>query len=206
MELILTESQFSYILREEKKNELESTFKTSRNFVSRILKDIKAQHGIDFSFALTWGPTIGGFVGPVSRYLEGTYPSLTHSDITLISFGIILTFFSSNTEKLNKVLKIVKERGLITFFDRGIMKVQDLKDAFFGFLESLNITFAKTSNMLAYTFLVPLIPMLKDISDMNLSSDQLNMIIKGILTYSGTSLSATIINEIIKKIIKRFKS
>jgi len=206
MKIILTEDQYISLLKEEKENEIEQTFTNSKNFTKKIIKDVKNQYGIDFSFALTWGSVIGGFVGPISKYLEGKYTNLSDSDITLICFGIILTFFSENKEKLNKVLELIKEKKLITFFDQAMMKSYDLKDAFFNFLDSLNMTFSKVSNMAAYTFLVPLIPLLKNLSDMDLSEDQINLLSMGISHYTGVLISSKIITELINKIIKRFKS
>jgi hypothetical protein len=206
MKIILTEDQYISLLKEEKENEIEQTFTNSKNFTKKIIKDVKNQYGIDFSFALTWGSVIGGFVGPISKYLEGKYTNLSESDITLICFGIILTFFSENKEKLNKVLELIKEKKLITFFDQAMMKSYDLKDAFFNFLDSLNMTFSKVSNMAAYTFLVPLIPLLKNLSDMDLSEDQINLLSMGISHYTGVLISSKIITELINKIIKRFKS
>jgi hypothetical protein len=206
MKIILTEDQYISLLKEEKENEIEQTFTNSKNFTKKIIKDVKNQYGIDFSFALTWGSVIGGFVGPISKYLEGKYTNLSESDITLICFGIILTFFSENKEKLNKVLELIKEKKLITFFDQAMMKSYDLKDAFFNFLDSLNMTFSKVSNIIAYTFLVPLIPLLKNLSDMDLSEDQINLLSMGISHYTGVLISSKIITELINKIIKRFKS
>lgn len=206
MDILLTESQYIKLLIEEKNSGIKSTFTDSTNLVKDIIQDVKSKHGIDFSFAATWGAVIGGFVGPISNYLHGTYTNLSESDISLISFGILLTFFSSNKEKLNKVLSIIKKEKLITFFDRGLMKAYDLKDAFFSFLESLNVTFAKTSNMLAYAFLIPLVPLIKQISEMDLSSDQLDLLIKGLSHYSATIVSSTILHKIIKKMLKRFRS
>ena len=206
MKIILTEDQYISLLKEEKENEIEQTFTNSKNFTKKIIKDVKNQYGIDFSFALTWGSVIGGFVGPISKYLEGKYTNLSESDITLICFSIILTFFSENKEKLNKVLELIKEKKLITFFDQAMMKSYDLKDAFFNFLDSLNMTFSKVSNMVAYTFLVPLIPLLKNLSDMDLSEDQINLLSMGISHYTGVLISSKIITELINKIIKRFKS
>jgi len=206
MKIILTEDQYISLLKEEKENEIEQTFTNSKNFTKKIIKDVKNQYGIDFSFALTWGSVIGGFVGPISKYLEGKYTNLSESDITLICFSIILTFFSENKEKLNKVLELIKEKKLITFFDQAMMKSYDLKDAFFNFLDSLNMTFSKVSNMAAYTFLVPLIPLLKNLSDMDLSEDQINLLSMGISHYTGVLISSKIITELINKIIKRFKS
>ena len=206
MKVLITESQYLQILRENKENEIEQTFSNSREFAKRIISDAKKQFGIDFSFLATWGSVIGGFVGPVSEYMEGRYPNLSDSDITLITFGIILTFFSSNKEKLNKVLQIIKERKLITFFDRALAKSYDLKDAFVGFIESLNITFSKVSNMLAYTFLVPLVPLIKEISEMNLTSDQLDLLVMGISHYTGGILASKMITKLVQKMIERFKS
>jgi len=206
MDIILTESQYIKILKENKENEIEQTFSNSKNFAKKIINDIKNQYNIDFSFLVTWGSVIGGFVGPIAKYMDGLYPNLSESDITLISFGIILTFFSSNKEKLQKVLQIIKEKKLVTFFDRAIMKAYDLKDAFFGFLESLNVTFSKVSNMIAYAFLVPLVPLLKNLADLDLSEKQLNLIVMGITHYTGGIIAAKVITTLVEETIKRFRS
>jgi len=206
MNIILTESQYIKLLKEERENEIEQTFSNSADVARKIVNDVKKQHKIDFTFALTWGSVIGGFVGPISRYLEGTYPNLTESDISLICFGIILTFFSDNKEKLQKVLQLIKEKGIITFFDRSITKAYDLKDAFFDFIKSLNVTFSKISNMMAYTFLIPLVPLLKNLIELDLSGDQIDLIVKGIAHYSGLALSSSVIKNLVEKIIERFRS
>ena len=131
---------------------------------------------------------------------------LSETDITLISFGIILTFFSSNKEKLNKVLQLIKEKKLITFFDRALDKSYELREALFDFIESLNITFSKVSSMISYTFLVPLVPLLKDISDLSLNEKQLELITLGVSHYLGGIIASQSLFLIIQKIIKRFRS
>lgn len=206
MKLILTESQYINLLKEEKENEIADTFSNSKNITKKIIKDVKKQHGLDFTFALTWGSVIGGFVGPVYRYMEGTYSNLREDEISLICFGIILTFFSDNKEKLNKVLKLIKEKKLVTFFDRALTKTYDLRDALFGFIESLNITFSKVSNMMSYTFLVPLVPLIKNLAEMDINEKKMNMIIIGITHYTLGIISSKVISELISKMIKRFRS
>ena len=175
-------------------------------FVQELLNTMKKQYNIDFTFLATWGSVIGGFVGPISQYMEGRYPNLSDTDIKLICFGIILTFFSNNKEKLHKVLEIIKEKKLITFFDRALSKSWDLKDAFFGFIESLNVTFSKVSNMIAYTFLVPLVPLLKNLSELNLNEKQLDLLATGISHYTGGLLASNLIYQLVKKMIERFNS
>ena len=205
MDIILSEHQYSKLLTEEKKSEVSQSVSESKKFVKDVISDIKTQYKIDFSFALTWGAAIGGFVGPIARYMEGKYPSLTHSDITLLSFACILTYFSSNKDKLSKVLDLIKEKKLVTYFQQMLMKSEDLKESFFGFLSSLNITFSKVGNMLAYTFLVPLVPMLKHIADMDLPKDQLDLLIKSIIGYAAVLTSSVVVRDVVEKIIKRFR-
>jgi hypothetical protein len=205
MDIILSEHQYSKLLTEEKKSEVSQSVSESKKFVKDVISDIKTQYKIDFSFALTWGAAIGGFVGPIARYMEGKYPSLTHSDITLLSFACILTYFSSNKDKLSKVLDLIKEKKLVTYFQQMLMKSEDLKESFFGFLSSLNITFSKVGNMLAYTFLVPLVPMLKHVADMDLPKDQLDLLIKSIIGYAAVLTSSVVVRDVVEKIIKRFR-
>lgn len=206
MDIVLTESQYIRILKEQNENKIAGVFQDSKSFTKNLLSNVKKQFGIDFTFLGTWGSVIGGFVGPISDYLNGRYVNLSDSDITLISFGILLTFFSDNKEKLRKVLDLIKERGIITFFDRALMKSYDLKESFFSFLESLNVSFPKLGNMISYTFLVPLVPLIFNLSNLDLGKDQIELIIKGISLYVGGILSTSIIESIISKMIKRFKN
>lgn len=206
MDIILTESQYLNLLVERNENKIFGVFEKSKDFTKKIFNDIKKQFGIDFTFLGTWGSVIGGFSGPIASYLEGHYPNLDEQDITLITFGIILTFFSSNKEKLNKVLQLIKEKGIVTFFDRALLKAYDLRDAFFGFLESLNLTMSKVSNMLAYCFLIPLVPLLKELSDLNLSKDQVDLVVSGIGHYAAVSGMSKVIESMVSSILKRFKS
>ena len=206
MDIILTESQYLNLLVERNESKIFSVFEKSKDFTKKIFNDVKKQFGIDFTFLGTWGSVIGGFSGPIASYLEGHYPNLDEQDITLITFGIILTFFSSNKEKLNKVLQLIKEKGIITFFDRALLKAYDLRDAFFGFLESLNLTMSKVSNMLAYCFLIPLVPLLKELSDLNLTKDQIDIVVSGIGHYAAVSGMSKIIESMVSSILKRFKS
>jgi hypothetical protein len=206
MDIILTESQYMQLLVEKNENKIASVFDKSRDFTKKLISDVKEQYNIDFTFLGTWGSVIGGFARPISKYMEGTYPNLTEQDITLITFGIILTFFSNNKEKLNKVLQLIKEKGIITFFDRAILKAYDLKDAFIGFLDSLNLTMSKVSNMLAYCFLIPLAPLLKDLADLNLSKEQVDLIVTGVSHYTTIVLGSKIVETMVSSILNRFKS
>lgn len=206
MDIILTESQYINLLLEKNESKMAEVFQHSKNIAHKIFSDVKKQYGIDFTFLGTWGSVIGGFIGPITEYMSNRYPNLSEDDIILISFGIILTFFSSNKEKLNKVLQLIKEKNIVTFFDRALTKSYDLKEAFVGFIESLNITMSKVSNMIAYAFLIPLMPILKDLVDFDVSKDQLDLIVMGLSHYTGLSVGAKLLEQLVQKILNRFKS
>ena len=207
MEIILTEAQLNRILTEEKSNIISSILDKSDSAVKRIVKNVKNQYKLDFKFLSTYGAIIGGFAGPVEEYLRGLYPNLDEKDISLICFGIIMTFFSSNTEKLGKVLDLIKENGLRTYFDRALRKSYDLKDAFTEFLESLNVTFSSVGNAMAFAFIIPMVSVIYDITTQEGNVGlNVEMLIKSILSYKVLSASSETLSELFSKMIKRFRS
>lgn len=206
MKIVLNESQYLRILSESKKVEVESALSDSKSFTRKLMSDVKEQFGIDFTFAATWGAVIGGFAKPISDYLHGLHPELTDSQLSLIIFGVVLTFFSSNTEKLKTVLEIIKDKKLVTFFNQALMKSYDLRDSLFSFLESLNLTFSKVSSMIAYAFLIPITPLLYNVATMDLTSDQIELLAKGVGHWGGVIIPSKVLYAIVKRMIERFRS
>jgi uncharacterized protein YjgD (DUF1641 family) len=145
-------------------------------------------------------------MGPVAKYMEGKNPTLTDSDIALISVGIILTYYNNNKEDLKKVLDLIKERKLIGEFDDALMVADEVKIKFLNFIESLGVTMSSIGNMMAYTFLIPLLPELYNLSQGTRNDVDSDMIVKRILTYGLVTVSSLFVKEIIIKIVERFKS
>jgi hypothetical protein len=206
MNIIITESQYKYILLEERSNGIGSTLKDLKSFTTKVLKSTEKQVGLDFEFLFTWGSTIGGFIKPISDFIKEEEINISDTDLFLILTGIILTYFSSNKKYLNKILLKIKENGLVSIFDKALSKSENLERVFLSFMDSLGVTIHKLSNMIAYAFLIPLIPDLYELSTSNLSDTDLGEITKRILSFGGITLSGIAVKELIKKIIKRFKS
>lgn len=206
MDIILTKTQYIKLLTEEKKTEVSKTIEDSSDFVRSVVNKVKKQYKLDYKFSLSWGPAIGGFVGPISQFLNGQFPEITENELFLIIFALILTFFSDNKEKLNKVLKLIKEKGLVTYFDIALSKAFDLKKAFINFLESLNVTVSTLGNLMAYCFLIPLTGLLFKVRDMDFNSQDLEFFIKAIVSHRIMLITNASISEVVKKIILRFRS
>jgi hypothetical protein len=206
MKIIITESQKSIILAENIGSEINIKLKNMKTFTKTIITSTKKQTGLDLSFLLTWGATLGGFMGPVAKYMEGKNPTLTDSDIALISVGIILTYYNNNKEDLKKVLDLIKERKLIGEFDDALMVADEVKIKFLNFIESLGVTMSSIGNMMAYTFLIPLLPEIYNLVQGTGNDVDPDMIVKRILNYGLVTVSSLFVKEIITKIVERFKS
>jgi len=206
MNIIITESQYKYILLEESSNGIIKTLNGLKSFTSKVLKTSEKQIGFDLGFLITWGSTIGGFIGPISDFVKNESVNINDTDLFLILSGVILTYFSSNKQKLNKVLLAIKDRGLVNIFDKTLSKSENLEKVFLSFIDSLGITTHKISNMIAYAFLIPIIPQLYEISLTNVSESEINELTKRLVSFGGITISGVVVRELIKKIINRFKS
>jgi hypothetical protein len=205
MKIVITEHQYEKLLLESSKSIIGDEIKRSKEFIKKIVRSVKEDTKLDFSFLLTWGAAIGGFSRPVFNYFEGKAPELTNQDLALLSIACAVTYYTSNKEKLGKLLGIIKERGLVTYFNEMLEKTDELKNTFLSFVDSLKVTGHKISTMLSYTFIIPFLSKLLDMSGGATSSD-ITVLSKIILGYLAVKISSTTLTEVITKIIERFRS
>lgn len=205
MNILLTEEQYKKILGESVSNDVKEKIESSENLTRQIVRDSKRKFKLDSSFLLTWGAVLGGFMNPVIKFLNGNYPEMTSSDISLVSLGVIMTYFFSNTDKLRPVLDLIRKNGLINEFDDALSKAGALKDAFVEFLRSLGVLTSSVSNMLAYAFLIPILPTLMSMAQSGATEMKIQFLIKSILGYVSLITSSTALEKIINKMLDRFK-
>jgi predicted PurR-regulated permease PerM len=205
MNILLTEDQYKKILGESVSNDVKEKMAKSESLTKQIVRDSKQKFKLDSSFLLTWGAVLGGFMNPVVQFLNGKYPELTSTDISLISLGVIMTYFFSNIDKLRPVLDLIRKNGLVNEFDEALQKAGALKDAFVEFMRSLGVLISSVGNMLAYAFLIPLLPTLLTMSQSGITEAKLQFLVKSIMGYVGLITSSTALQKIIEKMVNRFK-
>ena len=205
MKIIISESQHKRILMENINSDLEKRFQNMKKFTKNVISEAKKQINLDLSFLLTWGSTLGGLMGPVSDYIEGKYPELSNTDISLLCTGAILTYFTNNKEGLTKVLDKIKEKSLIQEFDYMLEKTGELKNVFISFIDSFAIPVNKLSNMLAYAFLIPILPELYEMSQ-GFGEHDIMELFKRILYFVGVSVSGVFLKNLLLSIVNRFKT
>lgn len=205
MNILITESQERMILNESIGREFGNILRQNSDIGKLITSQIKEITGGDKAALLTFGASIGGLMGPVGDFLEGKYPSMNDVEISLLLTGALSTFFYSSPKLINKIKDIIKEKGLETEFDVTLSKTKELNEAFFYFMESLNITLFKITNVLGFAFLIPLLPYIHQISEGKLSITDINKIVTILLSYGILTISSSTLKEIMVKLIKRFK-
>jgi len=207
MKIAVTEHQKKFIITESISEEFNSIIERGYNFTKEILEKSAEQIGINIQFAITWGASIGGMVGPLNDFIKKTESEMSDIEISLLLTGIIASYYVDNKEYVKKILNKIKEEGLSEVFLRVFKKSQELKNAFFDFIESLNITLHKVTNIMSYTFIIPIIPMLYDMAtSSNLDGEQISEIAKRLASFGVLTVSGILVKELINKIIKRFKS
>ena len=205
MNILITESQERMILNESIGREFANILKQNSDIGKLINSQIKEIIGGDKSALLTFGASIGGLMGPVGDFLEGKYPSMNDVEISLLLTGVFATFFYNSPKLIGKIKSKISEKKLDTEFNVALSKTQELKDTFFDFMESLNITLFKVSNILGFAFLIPLLPYIHQLSEGKLSMMDINKIVTILLSYGVLTITSSTLKEIIVKLIKRFR-
>ena len=207
MKIIITEQQKRIIITESTGEELGNLIKQNTERVKEIINEAQNQIGMNLQFLLTWGAGIGGFMGPVEDFVRGKYPEIDESELVLILIGVIATYFVDNKKIVTKIYTKIYEDGLSGIFDRILKKTDTLRNTFIEFIDSLGLTFHKITNMLSYTFIIPILPMIyqmvEDGSTENVDFKQLAI---RIISFTGLTLSGIIFKELLSKLVKRFKS
>jgi hypothetical protein len=205
MNILITETQQRMILNESIGRELVDILRRNSDLGKLISNQIKEVMGNDKIGILTFGASVGGLIGPVAEFIEGKYPTMNDVEISLLLTGVIATLFYNSPKLIKKITSLITEKGLTSEFNTALSKTIQLKEVFYEFIESLNITFFKISNILGYTFLIPLLPYIHQMSNGTITMSDIDKIVKMIISYGVITISSSTLKEIMVKIIKRFK-
>ena len=206
MRIIITESQKRMILLENIGEDLGSIIKQNAERVKKLVSEVQTQIGMNLQFLLTWGAGIGGFMGPVEDFVRGRFPELTDLQVFLIILGVISTHLIENKELNKKILDKIKEDGILKQFKISSKKTNELKSVFSDFVESLGVTFHRITNMLSYTFIIPIIPMIYQmVTDGLVTNSDLKSLATRVIAFTCLTISCILFKDLITKMVRRFK-
>jgi hypothetical protein len=206
MRILITETQKRRILLESTGEELGNVIKQNAEKVKKIVDEAQSQIGLNLQFLLTWGAGIGGFMGPIEEFVKGRFPELSDMQITMILIGVISTYFFDNKKFASTIYNKIKEEGLSKIFEKVLRKSDELRSTFLDFLESMGILFHKITNMMSYTFIIPLIPMIYQMATDGLTDGiDLKQLAIRIIGFTGLTISGILFKDMIQKMVRRFK-
>ena len=203
MKYLISESQRK-LLFEEVNERVKEVQEDGMEFTKQIVNDVQENTSLNLKMMLTWGASIGGFMGPVMQFLNGQYPELTQKDASLIAVGIASVIFFQEKPFVKSLIEKIKEQDLEEAFKSGAMKANQLKTALVEFLKSLNIMTFSISNMLSYAFLVPIIPMIYDaVSEGVWDMKDAEMLTKSLVSFGFITISGNFLKRLIDTVVKR---
>lgn len=205
--ILISESQKQRLLLETSGGEIDSTIKKNYQLVKKILSTSSKQLNTDLKFLITWGASIGGMVGPINDFVQGKYPELNDVQLSLLLTGVIATYYFDNKTLMDKLYKKLTEEGIFTQFLTVIKKCDELRDSFLTFIDSLGITLHKVTNMMSYTFIIPLLPLVYNMSmSGSVTEKEISEIVIRLSSFGLVAVSGVIMKELISKIVRRFRS
>jgi len=206
LKVVISESQKRLIVESVSEN-MKSIQDESVELTKKIVSDTYKQTGINLSMLLTWGASIGGFISPVSQWLQGKNPELSDADLSLILVSVVSVIFYENKEVIKNLVSHLKDRNLLNYFKLTLKKAKDLESTFLSFIKSLNIVSFNMLSMLSYAFLVPLLPLIYDmVSQKHFNPSDIEMIARSIAGYGLITTGGNFLKHVIEKLVKRFSS
>jgi hypothetical protein len=204
--IIITEQQRRVILSEMAKNEIDETIGENDKLLKRIAKDASEQINFDLKILGTFSLSIGGLMGPVEQFLSGEFPEFSPMERSLILAGVAIQYVLDNKKPLSLLLSKIKEKGLYHAYKAALEKTELLKDSFLSFVESLGVSVKKTANIIGYTFLIPLVPLIYQISTSgDFNENQIFEVIKRLSGFVALNVGGISLKELLSLIVKRFR-
>lgn len=141
---------------------------------------------------------------PLDNFIKSGRFDLTDTQQTLILVGIACSVFYDNSRALKLIYKKIKEQGLEEVFKEVLTKSKNLKNSFSKFLSSANITISSSLDLVAYSFLIPIITDILEIVQNGANIESASKTIAKRLIASGVVIvSQTVLSDTIKRIIKK---
>ena len=205
MEYILTESQFQKLILESKNQDITQSLKELYQESKNLLDECAHTWGLNAKFLITWGAALGGMILPLKNYLENNNPELTHEQIILLVLGVVSNYFYDNETFIRKVVKKIKEEGLLNVFRKLYDKAEELKRALGLFLNSIKVTANTLYSILSYAFILPVLGDLYGLSQGEDTIETTKLIVQRILASGVVLVVGAALNHFVSKVVNRLK-
>jgi len=206
MDFLINENQLRLILTESDKSSFRQSLGKMNVFTQNLVNRVKKKFGLNLKLLSTWGTSVGGLVLPLDNFIKTGNFQLDENQTALVLLGVISIIYFDNKNLIKKILPKIKEEKIEKEFEYVLEKGLHLRRAFVQFLLSLDISLRSITELLSYSFLIPII---LDIQNLVRGSADLETSVENILerlVISGFVLVAYEgLHEILKKVANRLK-
>ena len=202
MKVLITEEQYQIILNERIGDKINSILKRLDSLSKKIISDVNKQFGISTKFALTYGAGIGALMEPVEKYLNSEFTGLEPWQVSsLVIAALSIVYFEG--KEYNKMKKDIDNQGLFDELKSAVSKVNQLKVKFSDMLNVLGVSIYRAGDILAYTFLLPILGMLINVvNTFGVESVEFNKLMQTLLSSGLITVSSVVFRDVVQKIAK----
>lgn len=206
MEFLITEEQLRLILSEGGSNKFSSAMKALSKFTTDLVKNVAETYGVNLRMFLTFSTSVGGILLPLDTYVRSGEFSLTDEQRMLLLAGVCFILLFEGKRGITRLLREIKKANLEKEFNLILSKGRALKLAFKEFMSSLGGAASFFMDIVAYTFLIPIITDIADFAQKSKNIQQTAMLIAERLISSGVVLmTKEVLTNLLSKLMKRFK-
>jgi hypothetical protein len=205
MKIILNESQYRKILLESSKKDMSDYLNELNDFAKMVISKTQDDLNINLKMLFIWGAGVGGVMGPLNEFIESGNFNLNEFQTASILCAATAILFGESKSNIKKLTDVIKEEGITSVFFKVLNKGTKLKDTFLNFIQSLNMTLSSITNIMSYAFIIPLLPMVWEISQSGFDSKDVKEIIIRLMSFGITAVSGNLLRELVTKLLNRFR-
>jgi hypothetical protein len=205
MKVVLTESQYRAILLNESRNEFTNYLSNLKEFAETVITKTEQDLKINLNMLLIWGAGVGGVMAPLNDFIMSGNFNLNEFQVASILCATSAILFNENKSVIKTLVDHIKKQGIFEVFSQVLKKGTKLRQTFFKFVESLNMTLYTISNIMSYSFIIPILPIIWEMSQSGIKGNEVKEIIVRLMSFGLVSVSGNALKELITKLVARFR-
>ena len=197
MKVILTESQYKRLLKENFDQKISSSLSRMHEFSKKVVSDASMQLRFDFRFLVTYGAGIGAILQSVFEYLEGNFSGLDDTQIAGLAVMAVGVVFYENKD-LRKPESIINSLGLDKELESAVSFTDKLKLKFSHLLKLLGMATHRVSNIVSYSFLIPILSIVIEIvTKHGVDSTQFETLLESLMTSGVIAIGGVALRDML---------
>jgi hypothetical protein len=205
MKLIISENQYNKLILESSKDSLTDFLSDLKEFASTVIEKTQSEVGINLKMLTIWGAGVGGIMVPLNEFIENGNFNLNNFQTASILCAAAAILYGESKGVINELVKIIKDEKVTDAFEVVLSKGVKLKRVFLDFIQSLNMTLSSVSNVMSYAFIIPILPLIWEISQTGVTSQGVKEIVIRLMSFGLTAITGNTLRELFTKLINRFR-